>query len=230
MHPMAAEWTNNMFYKDENLLPVPLQHQKEKYPYGEPEQIMPYLGGSISELVSEELLSLLLRKRILFLDVTPNGDLHDSKSNKAEATVCGRLINAIALLLGRGFNAPKNIGVIVPYRNQISLIRREIARFGGEKYAGSITIDTVERFQGSQRDVILFSCTVSQHYQLEFLTSNTFTALQRSTHQGYEVDRKLNVALTRARKQTIIVGNAALLSNVPLYRSLISHSAKFEEI
>lgn len=230
MHPMAAEWTNNMFYKDENLLPVPLQHQKEKYPYGEPEQIMPYLGGSISELVSEELLSLLLRKRILFLDVTPNGDLHDSKSNKAEATVCGRLINAIALLLGRGFNAPKNIGVIVPYRNQISLIRREIARFGGEKYADSITIDTVERFQGSQRDVILFSCTVSQHYQLEFLTSNTFTALQRSTHQGYEVDRKLNVALTRARKQTIIVGNAALLSNVPLYRSLISHSAKFEEI
>ena len=61
---------------------------------------------------------------------------------------------------------------------------------------------------------------------MEFLTSNTFKAVQRTTHEGYDVDRKLNVALTRARKQMIVIGNAALLASVPLYKSLIDHSVR----
>ena len=226
MHPIAAEWPNTMFYRDEDLRPVPLQHQKEQYPYGDPKKLLEALSKRVSQLIAKDSISLLLRERMLFVDIIPDDDLSDSKSNKAEATVCGKLTNAIAALFGKDFDALKSIGIIVPYRNQISLIRSEIVRYGGEAFADSITIDTVERFQGSQRDVILFSCTVSQHYQMEFLTSNTFTAVQRTTHEGYDVDRKLNVALTRARKQMIVIGNAALLASVPLYKSLIDHSVR----
>ena len=201
MHPIAAEWPNTMFYRDEDLRHVPLQHQKEQYPYGDPKKLLEAIPTRVSQLIAKDSISLLLRERMLFVDIIPDDDLSDSKSNKVEATVCGKLTNAIEALFGKNFDTLKSIGIIVPYRNQISLIRSEIVRYGGEAFADSITIDTVERFQGSQRDVILFSCTVSQHYQMEFLTSNTFTAVQRTTHEGYDVDRKLNVALTRARNR-----------------------------
>jgi superfamily I DNA and/or RNA helicase len=83
----------------------------------------------------------------------------------------------------------------VPYRNQIAAIRSEIERLGIAALA-DISIDTVERYQGSQRDVIVYSFTVSRPYQLDFLTSNCFV-----DEDGQTVDRKLNVAITRARKQ-----------------------------
>ena len=80
-----------------------------------------------------------------------------------------------------------------------------------------IVIDTVERFQGSQRDVIIYGFTVQRSVQLRFLTSNMMT------DHGVEVDRKLNVALTRAKEQTIMVGNPQLLSEVPLFAQLIDY-------
>ena len=211
MHPGVASWPDGMFYKDEDLRPVPLPHQEAERPYDTP------------ACGVDSLAALLLRERMLFFDIQPDDTLADSKSNLAEAVCCGEIVRCIAAIMGDGFDARKSVGIIVPYRNQISLIRNEIVRCGGESYADSVTIDTVERFQGSQRDVIIFSCTVSQRYQLEFLTSNTFLARQRTSGEEYPVDRKLNVAMTRARKQMIVVGNAPLLSIVPIYRSLIEH-------
>ena len=79
-----------------------------------------------------------------------------------------------------------------------------------------ITIDTVERYQGSQRDVIIYSFAVSRLYQLDFLTASTC-----KDEDGNTIDRKLNVALTRARKQMIMVGDADILRHNPLFRQLI---------
>jgi superfamily I DNA and/or RNA helicase len=83
-----------------------------------------------------------------------------------------------------------------------------------------ISIDTVERYQGSQRDVIIYSFTVQQPYQLDFLTANCFE------EDGKTIDRKLNVAITRARKQLLMTGNVAILSRNALFSELIQRYGK----
>jgi superfamily I DNA and/or RNA helicase len=77
-------------------------------------------------------------------------------------------------------------------------------------------IDTVERYQGSQRDIILYGTTIAQPYELSMLSSPVEVG-------GTLVDRKLNVAVTRARKQLFVFGNRNLLMQNPLYASLIDY-------
>lgn len=78
-----------------------------------------------------------------------------------------------------------------------------------------ITIDTVERFQGSQRRYVIYGFTVQKAYQLRFLTETTFE------EDGMIIDRKLNVAMTRAQEYLVMVGNSALLRKVLLYNKLL---------
>ena len=82
-----------------------------------------------------------------------------------------------------------------------------------------ITIDTVERYQGSQRDYIIYSFTAKHKYQLLFLTNNEY--VDERTHQV--IDRKLNVAMTRARKHLVLIGNAPLLSHDYTFNQLINY-------
>ena len=105
------------------------------------------------------------------------------------------------------------MGIITPYRSQIALVKKEIEALGIPEL-NQILIDTVERFQGSERDVIIYSFCVNYPYQLKFLSNLT-------EEDGILIDRKLNVALTRARKQMLLTGVPALLERNPLYKSLL---------
>ena len=80
-----------------------------------------------------------------------------------------------------------------------------------------ISIDTVERYQGSQRDIIIYSFTIQNFSQLNFLTANTFQ------EGNFLIDRKLNVAITRARKQMIMTGNPEILRNNQIFSELIEY-------
>ena len=64
--------------------------------------------------------------------------------------------------------------------------------------------------------VIIYSFTVQHRYQLDFLTANCFE------ENGHIIDRKLNVAVTRARKQMIITGNEMVLNQDPIFKELIA--------
>ena len=117
------------------------------------------------------------------------------------------LAQRIRRFYGDRFDPQSTLGIIVTYRKQIAAIREAVP---------DVTIDTVERYQGSQRDVIIYDVGVERLYQLDFLTASTFT-----DDEGQSVDRKLNVALTRARRQMLIVGNPHILSHIRLYQQLI---------
>jgi superfamily I DNA and/or RNA helicase len=146
-------------------------------------------------------------------DLSP---LTSDKVNLAEARIVADLLRRIYRQYGADrFDPIRTVGVIVPYRNQIAMIRREIAQLGLPQL-NNISIDTVERYQGSQRDVIIYSFTVQRPYQLDFLTANSFQ------EDGHTIDRKLNVAMTRARKQLIMTGNAALLKRNKIFSALIA--------
>ncbi|MDE5788674.1 MAG: ATP-dependent helicase, partial [Bacteroidaceae bacterium] len=112
----------------------------------------------------------------------------------------------------------KEIGIIVPFRGQIATIRQYLQKFS-IPYAKDITIDTVERYQGSQRETILFSTVVRQPALLQILSSPVET-------DGRLMDRKLNVAVSRARRQFFIVGSLNLLRQAPDYRSLLRYMAQ----
>ena len=67
----------------------------------------------------------------------------------------------------------------------------------------------------SQRDTIIYGFTVQRHAQLDFLTEHTFT------EDGMTIDRKLNVAMTRAREHLYLVGHAPLLAHIATFAALI---------
>src|SRR5690606_2083609 len=73
-------------------------------------------------------------------------------------------------------------------------------------------VDTVERYQGSQRDIIIFSFAINNPFQLNGIVN---------LNDDGTVDRKLNVALTRAKEQLILIGNDSFLSNNLVYFKLI---------
>ena len=206
MHPEVALFPLNHFYQREQLCAVPLPHQKE-------------LTLNYSLPARDQLDEQLKTHRLLFLPAPAfPSPSREGESELAEARIVADVLQRIYRFTAAHFDPAKTVGVIVPYRHQIALIRQALNSQSSilNSPFSSLTIDTVERYQGSQRDVIIYSFSISHHYQLDFLTATTFT-----DSDGTLIDRKLNVALTRARRQMIIVGNPLLLQQVPLFRQLI---------
>lgn len=201
MHPAIAEFPNQTFYYREQLESVPLPHQLEETPYE---------AGLIPQ---DTIDQLLLERRMVFIPAeAPDHLTCSDKTNPNEARIVATLLGHIYRLTESRFDPNRTVGVIVPYRNQIAMIRKEIARLQLTALQ-DISIDTVERYQGSQRDIIIYSFTIQNFSQLNFLTANTFQ------EGNFLIDRKLNVALTRARKQLLLTGNPHILgANITFYK------------
>jgi DNA replication ATP-dependent helicase Dna2 len=151
---------------------------------------------------------MLASSRVLFI---PSGQEHETRRHVEEAKRIVALLETIYKVYGKDFDPKTTVGVITPFRAQISEIRRRLPAYLQEQ---DIPIDTVERFQGSQREIILMSLAVNHPLQMATIQS---LSLDNS------VDRKLNVAITRARRHLVILGNPNVLQTQTIYADLIQH-------
>lgn len=202
MHEAVAQFASKLFYGG-NLRPVPLRHQVEEIKQCEEKT---------------EVDKLLNTSRMVLIDVKPTEeDLQNAdNANRAEAAKVAEVMESILRRTGEEFNPLTSVGVIVPYRSQIITIRKALERLNDSRL-DAVVIDTVERFQGSQREYIIFSATVKRLSQLNFLTDNRFM------EDSVIIDRKLNVALTRTQSHTIIVCNKDLVSRDSIYKQLCKY-------
>lgn len=199
MNPAVARFPNQAFYQG-LLESVGLPHQTDEL-------------LSSDTLPADEFTPYLCRRVAFFSsEAEPMGA--SAKMNRSEARIVASLCARIYRQYGSGFDVARTLGVITPYRSQIALIKKEIALLGIPELNG-ILVDTVERFQGSERDVIIYSFCVNYPYQLKYLSNLT-------EEDGVLIDRKLNVALTRARRQMFITGVPQLLEQNPIYASLLN--------
>lgn len=105
----------------------------------------------------------------------------------------------------------EKIGIIAPFRAQVAEIKRNIFALHSENL-NKVTVDTVDRFQGSDRDIIIFSSVISDDKNL----SDFFTDY-----------RRINVSVTRAKKKFIMLGSKDILYKSKLFYELIKLSKEF---
>ncbi|WP_276302623.1 AAA domain-containing protein [Halorussus lipolyticus] len=127
----------------------------------------------------------------------------DSLYNPPEAEV---VAEEVQILTENGV-APEDVGVISMYRGQVGQIRSQLNRAGIED-PDRITVDTVDSFQGGEREAVVVSFVRSND-----AGSSGFLELPD------EGPRRLNVALTRARKRLVLVGDWETLSQVADHRT-----------
>lgn len=127
--------------------------------------------------------------------------------NRAEAALAERIVTR---LLKSGSVTPDQIGIITPYEAQRCYVVNYLLRNGtmpAEAYR-RIEVASVDAFQGREKEFIVFTCVRSNDQQ----------------GIGFVQDwRRLNVALTRARRGMAIIGNARVLARNPLWHALVSH-------
>lgn len=134
---------------------------------------------------------------------SPSTEVGTSLKNDAECALLGYYLNVI---LRRGINGnkveQKDIGIISPYRGQRDLIIESYQQANPD-----VEIGTVDAFQGREKKIIIISCVRSQTRHIGFLRN----------------EKRLNVALTRAKALLIIIGNASTLQMCSMWNKFITY-------
>lgn len=148
-------------------------------------------------------------KPFLFIDTAGCGynDEQDAQTlslkNPEEAQFC---INYLNLLPGEVL-AQNSVGIITPYNAQATVLKDLVGA------RDNVQVSTVDGYQGQEKDIILISCVRSNdNGEIGFLQDT----------------RRMNVALTRARKKLIIVGDSATLSSHPFYGALMDYAESIQ--
>ena len=134
-----------------------------------------------------------------------------SRFNEDEARMLMGLVEALVERIGSDQWLDKNLslGIITPYRAQVDCLHK-LAESSAilEPLHALISINTVDAFQGQERDVIAIS----------FVRSND------KSEVGFLGDiRRTNVAMTRAKKKLIMIGDSATLGSHPFYTELLDY-------
>ncbi len=142
----------------------------------------------------------------VFIDTTPLTKAQErqrKKSHSYENPAEGKRIEELARHLIEAGISPPQIGIISPYDDQVDRLQSQL------KDIEQLEIKTVDGFQGREKEVIMIS----------------FVRANRTNNIGFLTDlRRLNVAITRARRKLIMIGHAATLNNHPTYKNLIDQT------
>ncbi len=135
-----------------------------------------------------------------------------STSNPEEAILLFKHMEQLITALQSHYT-PENfptIGIISPYRQQILVLQEQYQHAAYlQPYRSKITINTIDSFQGQERDIMYIS----------MVRSNTDNII------GFLSDiRRMNVAMTRARKKLVIIGDSGTLSRLPFYSDFIAYA------
>ncbi|MBU3741422.1 MAG: hypothetical protein FGM24_03950 [Candidatus Kapabacteria bacterium] len=189
MHTRIGSVASNLWYGGSLTTMLPWQESTE-----------PWLTSDDAEL------NTIVRERIVAMHVPAS-----APAERSEA----RLAAAMAMKMyteSRAAGIDASVGIITPFRTQINAIRAAL----DPALRDYITVDTVERYQGSERDVIIYSTAVTSATEVDALTSEATTVYGT-------IDRKLNVAVTRAKHQFILIGDTDILKASRHYERLLEH-------
>lgn len=137
-----------------------------------------------------------------------------SNTNPDEAAFVFKHINLFISELNKKYtieNFP-SIAVISPYKQQINLLKTQFEHSPDlQKYKENISVNTIDSFQGQERDIVYISLTRSNDKgEIGFLSDI----------------RRMNVAMTRARKKLVVIGDSATLGKHPFYADFIEYAEK----
>ena len=187
MHPSIMDFSNRHFYRGE--LETAAQILNRDQLFNEPVEFIDTAGCGYQESINEETLSTY---------------------NTEEAHFT---LTYLSKILEEGtFNRIPSVGVIAPYKAQVEMLR---SKLGDHKWPedqlSRLVINTVDAFQGQERDIMFISLT----------RSNPMGII------GFLADqRRMNVALTRARHKLVVIGDSATLSSTPFFNQMIDHFQK----
>ncbi len=176
------------------------------------EQIMQFSNEQFYEgkLKADESVKnhLIDNKAVQFIDTAGCG-FEEKKDSETLSLYNSGEIDLISKLLEQHisiYNDEYSIGIISPYRQQVERNTKSIHE--SYDYLPNVKIDTIDSFQGQERDLIIIS----------LVRSNENLAI------GFLKDyRRLNVALTRARKKLIVIGDSATLASDKFYGQFMEY-------
>ncbi|TMW99862.1 hypothetical protein EJD97_001837, partial [Solanum chilense] len=163
----------------------------------------------------------------VFFDIVDGKELHDKKSgtlslyNECEADAAVEVLRFFKRRFSSEF-AGGRIGIITPYRCQLSLLRSRFSSAFGSSITADMEFNTVDGFQGREVDIVILS------------TVRAFEACSNATQVnssriGFVADvRRMNVALTRAKLSLWIMGNARTLRTNQNWEALVKDAKERE--
>jgi superfamily I DNA and/or RNA helicase len=114
------------------------------------------------------------------------------------------VVRIVEALIQAGLS-PAQIGITTPYKAQVGLLHHQLT----QRILEGLEVDSVDAFQGREKSVMIFDTVRSNSEgQVGFLSDK----------------RRVNVAMTRAQHQLIVLGDSATLSHDPLWSSFFDHA------
>lgn len=190
MHERIMDFSGRYFYKNQLLPNESVRHWKV-FEEDEPMEFVDTAGTGYFEQVDPET---------------------KSSYNKEEVNLLFRHFqNYLDQIISFGkMNEVQNIGIISPYKAQVGLLKEQfdVKYAANEDLSSKVAINTVDSFQGQERDIIYISLVRSNEKgEIGFLADT----------------RRMNVAMTRAKKKLVIIGDSATIGQHKFYEKFLDY-------